>query len=58
MCVVASDGLVALSIDFIFASGNRVGIKLAMKVCRSGDRIVLLKDIKLARLLILAFERA
>ena len=45
-------------IDFIFAAGNGAGIKRAIKVCRSGDRIVLLNDMKLSRLLKLVFERA
>jgi hypothetical protein len=45
-------------IDFVFAAGNGAGIKRAMKVCRAGDRIFLLKDMKLSRLLKLAFERA
>jgi hypothetical protein len=45
-------------IDFVFIAGNNEGLKRVLKVCRPGDKVVPVGDMKLSRLIRLLFDRA
>lgn len=55
---LAQAGAEPEGIDFVFVAGNGAGLKRVMKICRPGDSVIPLRDMKLSRLVKLGFERA